>query len=289
MGGVADEWVVREPHPALKQLVTRYIGYRQHDVTLEVHRGLPSRHVTLVISLEEPVRIAHAPRYEQAKQADGAELATHGLIGGMHTAPLLITQDSTQAGLHLELNPLGARALLGMPAAELSGEVLALGDLGVTPLAELPERLRAVPDWARRFDILDATLCRVVGQKPAPTSEVGLAWSRLLSAAGRMRMADLSGETGWSRRHLRARFKAELGLSPKQAARVLRFEHACVRLRAGTAPDLATLASECGYFDQAHLSNEWRALAGCSPGTWITEELPFLQYDEAESPQNWLA
>jgi AraC-like DNA-binding protein len=57
-----------------------------------------------------------------------------------------------------------------------------------------------------------------------------------------------------------------------------------LRRRGGS--DLAELAVGCGYYDQAHLTNEWRALAGCSPGTWIAEELPFLQDQDVFSGEH---
>jgi len=48
-------------------------------------------------------------------------------------------------------------------------------------------------------------------------------------------------------------------------------------------PDrLADLAVECGYFDQAHLAREFRALAGCPPSQWIAEEFRNVQAG------NWL-
>jgi hypothetical protein len=36
----------------------------------------------------------------------------------------------------------------------------------------------------------------------------------------------------------------------------------------------------CGFHDQAHMTLEWNSLAGCTPGTWIVNELPFFQYAE---------
>jgi AraC-like DNA-binding protein len=98
----------------------------------------------------------------------------------------------------------------------------------------------------------------------------------MLASEGSMRIGDVADEIGWSRRHFGEKLRAETGITPKQAARILRFERVGKLLRQGRF-DLAELALECGYYDQAHLSNEWRALAGCSPGTWISEELPFLQ------------
>ncbi|UOX85281.1 AraC family transcriptional regulator [Amycolatopsis sp. FBCC-B4732] len=261
-------WAVHEPHPVVRSLVTRYVGYRQDEVTLPVHRGLPSRHVTLVISLAGPVRMAgHSLR---------------ALIGGLHTNAVLIRQDRVQEGLQLELDPLGVRTLFGVTAAELSGEVADLAGFG---LGSLPDRLRELPTWPQRFALLDDVLAARAVEPVAPPPELGEAWRRLRGSDGRVRVGDLAGEVGWSRRHLGERFRAELGLAPKQAARVLRFERAGRLLRRGRT-DLAALAVECGYYDQAHLSNEWRALAGCTPGTWIAEELPFLQDQEGAAGQD---
>ncbi|WP_205661069.1 helix-turn-helix domain-containing protein [Amycolatopsis vastitatis] len=261
-------WAVREPHPVVRPLVTRYVGYAQDDVTLTVHRGLPSRHVTLVISLAGPVRMA------------GCSL--QGLVGGLHTSAVLIRQDRTQEGLQLELDPLGVRTLFGVTAAELSGEVADLAEFG---LGTLPDRLRELPTWGERFALLDDVLAARAVDPVPPQPELGEAWRRMRGADGRVRVTDLAGEIGWSRRHLGERFRAELGLAPKQAARVLRFERAGRLLRGGRL-DLASVAAESGFYDQAHLTNEWRALAGCTPGRWIAEELPFLQDEEVPAGQD---
>ncbi|AEK40562.1 AraC family transcriptional regulator [Amycolatopsis mediterranei S699] len=261
---VSVTWAIHEPHPVVRPLVTRYVGYAQDEVTLAVHRGLPSRHVTLVISLAGPVRMAG-----QSLQA---------LVGGLHTRAVLIRQDRVQEGVQLELDPLGVRTLFGVTAAELSGEVADLADFG---LGWLPEQLRSLSTWRERFALLDDVLAARAVEPVVPPPELGEAWRRLRGADGRVRVADLADEVGWSRRHLGERFRTELGLAPKQAARVLRFERAGRLLRRGRT-DLAALAAECGFYDQAHLTNEWRALAGCTPGTWIAEELPFLQDQEAE-------
>lgn len=269
MSGV--EWAVRQPHPRLRGLISRYLGYTQHDVTLGIHRGLPSRHVTLIISLADPIRITGMPRPGEAP----ANLVAP--LGGMHLRPALIRQDRFQSGIQVELEPLGVPALFGVSSAELSEYVVDMGDVGSPRLARLPERLAMADGWSRKFDILDEVF-RAEAADAEPAPEVGWAWQRMRCAAGRVRIGTLADEVGWSRRHFTERFRRELGLSPKQAARVLRFERAGALLRRGHA-DLAELAVECGYYDQAHLTNEWHALAGCPPGVWIAEELPFLQDD----------
>jgi AraC-like DNA-binding protein len=77
--------------------------------------------------------------------------------------------------------------------------------------------------------------------------------------------------------------RAELGVTPKTAARILRFDRARRCLRSGRTTSLAETAVTCGYYDQAHMTNDWRQLGGCTPGEWMAEELPFLQDQRAVS------
>jgi AraC-like DNA-binding protein len=106
--------------------------------------------------------------------------------------------------------------------------------------------------------------------------EVSYAWRRLRQTRGRVGVAGLAAETGLSARRLGSLFRDEFGLAPKEAGRVFRFTHARQRIgRAATGGGLgtgqgatatfATLAAECGFYDQAHLAREFRALAGCPP------------------------
>ena len=81
----------------------------------------------------------------------------------------------------------------------------------------------------------------------------------------------LAAELGWSRRHLAARFRDEVGVSPKALARLLRFERALELLGTRT---LADIAYECGYYDQAHFNRDFRAFAGATPGELLARRLP---------------
>jgi AraC-like DNA-binding protein len=98
----------------------------------------------------------------------------------------------------------------------------------------------------------------------------------------------LADELGWSERYLGQRFASEFGLSPKVAARVMRFDRARrllqQRIVSGAPPRLTELALECGYYDQAHLAREFCEMAGCSPSRWVAEELRNIQAFSDELP-----
>lgn len=262
---------VARPHPELRHLVRRYIGYRQYDVPPYEHRGLPSGSLTLIISLADPIRIVGGTG------AEAGELCKRSLVSGLHLRPALIAQDPYQSGVHIELNPLGVQALLGVTAAELVSEVVDAADLPVRWGRDLAVRLMEADGWDDRFALLDREF-RAALRPVTMVGEIQWAFRNLRASHGTYAVSGLADEIGWSRRHFSERFGREVGLPPKQVARLIRFERSTGLIRAGRP--LSAVAAEGGFYDQAHLTNEWRALAGCTPGTWIAEELPFLQ--EAE-------
>jgi len=274
MSGWGDgEYVHGRPAPAVRPVVAGYIGYRLTGCAPGSHQGVPGPTMTTVISLADPIELTVMPDPGQRPARFGA------LVSGLHTRPATVLRTPVQHGVHLDLDPLGARALLGMPAAALGATVVELQDLLGALAGELTDRLATAATWPRRFAILDDVLSRrlAAASSGLVAPEVAHAWRRLVESGGTLRVGDLASEVGWSRRHLGARFGAELGLSPKAAARTLRFDRARRLLTAARPPSLAETAAICGYADQAHLTREWRALAGCTPGAWRAEELPNVQ------------
>ncbi|HEY2641183.1 MAG TPA: helix-turn-helix domain-containing protein [Streptosporangiaceae bacterium] len=275
---VVNEQAWRAPAPGLREFVDSYVGFRQAGVGAGRHRGLPSPAMTLIFTLDDPLVIAAHP--DAAQPAGNFET----LVGGLHTSPAIITHDGRQSGIQLGLSPLGARALLGFPAGELAGIEVPADDVLGALATEIQDRLRCAAGWPQRFSVLDAMLQTRVndaGRTATISDEVCYAWRRLLRAGGTVAVSQLAAETGWSDRQLRARFRAETGLAPKAAARVIRFDRARRQLQrraqAGEPLQLAELAVSCGYFDQAHLDREFALLAGCAPTAWLAEEFRNFQ------------
>ncbi|GGN83558.1 AraC family transcriptional regulator [Actinoplanes lobatus] len=263
-----DEYAWSYPVPGLRPWIGHYTGYRQRGVAPALHRGLPSPYLTLIFTLDDPLVVAAHP---DPCQAPGRY---RSLAGGLHLAPALITHDGRQSGVQVALRPLGCRALLGLPAAELANlDVDAAAVLGDRFVAETRDRLRSAPDWPARFGVLDAMLGGLARADDGPP-RVGYAVRRLLGG-GPVSVAGLAGEVGWSPRYLTDRIHAELGIRPKEAARVARFDRARRAIRPGVR--LADVAATHGYADQSHLVRDFRAFAGCAPSRWLADEFGFVQ------------
>jgi AraC-like DNA-binding protein len=287
MEGPVVDSLTAAPAPQLGAFVGSYSGSRLEGFTPGTHRGLPSRHLTLVISLGAPVHLAAMPDRSQTPGSFAA------LAAGLQTGSAAITHDGSEHTVSIELTPAGARSLLGLPAAELAGRVVDLDEVLGPKVRELAERLAAAPDWRERFAVLDEILTGCAGRTNEADRSLAYAWRRLLDTGGGVRVAELADEIGYSRRQLTERFTREYGLSPKQAARVVRFERSWLLLRRlersrlrspdRDHPSLAGVAATCGYYDQAHMARDWNDLAGCPPSAWLAaEELPFVQDSTAE-------
>ncbi|MET2714988.1 helix-turn-helix domain-containing protein [Streptomyces harbinensis] len=263
------------PAPVLREYVDSYVGFDLRGFPTGVHCGPPGRALTAVISLSEPLEVA-------AGVDDGSPVTRFGSVaGGLMARSVAIHHDGRQQGVRIALTPLGARAVYGMPSAELAHRLVPLDALLGALAAELVDRLRSATTWAARFAALDALLLRAVqrgrgahgdrvrGVRP----EVAEAWRRLVAARGRLQVGAVAAELGWSRRYLAERFRGEVGLSPKTFARVLRFEHAHALATAQDPPPWADVATVAGYADQAHLVRDWREFTGRSPTAWRDGEV----------------
>jgi AraC-like DNA-binding protein len=276
---VAAEHVRWRPAAAVRPFAAWYSGYRQ-DGPPGRHRGLPSPYLTMIVTIDDPLRIAAHP---DPRTPPGTY---DTLIGGLHTVPAIITHDGRGSGIQIALSPLGARALLGLPAGELAGTDIDATDVLGRFASELRERVAAAPDWPARFRVVDDLLIRRADPSALPPPEVMHAWQRLCASGGNVALSGLAREIGWSGRYLSRRFGVDIGLAPKVAARVARFDRAR-RLLIEHAGEyrLAALAADCGYFDQAHLTREFSALAGVPPARWWSEEFRNVQAFEELAPE----
>ncbi|MEV6638873.1 helix-turn-helix domain-containing protein [Amycolatopsis sp. NPDC051371] len=212
--------------------------------------------------------------------SDGA--ARGSVVAGLGFGTTRVRQAADFACVQVRLPPVVAGAVLGVRPAELGGAFVALDDLWGREAARLAERLSETPSWEERFAVTDAVLARRAEAGPAADPEVAWAWSRLVRTRGLVRVERLADEVGWSRKRLWSRFRARIGLPPKRAARLVRFDHAVHRLVAGV--EAARVAADAGYADQSHLHREVRAFTGITP-TAVAGE-PFLTIDDVAWPSS---
>lgn len=170
--------------------------------------------------------------------------------------------------VEVELSPLGAFRLFGTPMDRLAGQLVDLVDVLGRPARQLGSIVRDSPSWRERFGAIDRCLLGRLGDAPPVAPEVALAWRQLVTSRGTVSIRSICREVGWSHKHLITRFRQQVGLTPKRAARILRFERVLRHASRTARPDWVELAVSCGYADQAHLIRDFREFAGTTPAAF---------------------
>ncbi|TDC45259.1 AraC family transcriptional regulator [Actinomadura sp. KC345] len=250
------------PHFALRPLLRSYDGYWE-QITLPTRvRTVPTRACVVIINLGPPL-------FQTVPGSDrGREYGS--FVAGMYDGHGMYISPGGQRGIQLDVTPLGAYTLFGVPMARLTNIAVDLPDLLGGGARTLVGRLADAASWGERFDVLDAFLLRRLDAGPVPDPEVARAW-RLLNGDPAATVAGIAADVGWSRKHLTNRFREQAGLPPKVMGRVLRFQRAVDLLTGGAG--FADAAAAAGYYDQAHLNRDFRALSGCTPGELIGGQL----------------
>jgi AraC-like DNA-binding protein len=186
-------------------------------------------------------------------------------VAGPDTGPVPTTMPAGAVILGARFRPSAGGPVLGIPLSELRDQRVDLADLRLPDARRLSADLAPVVAAAR---ILDVTGALVAGAQPDPA----MTRAALLLRDPQARAEDIADDVGLSPRQLRRRCHAAVGYGPKTLQRVLRFRRFVSRIDAlphdpqrPDGLDLAGLALQAGYADQAHLTRECGRLAGLTP------------------------
>jgi len=270
MTGVTLEVVRLPTHPGLQGLVAGIVGFREQSAVPLERRQPAGTLLPLVLSFGDPFEIVDV--------AAGEGAGTYGsFLSGFMPGPASTRSGHSNACVQVYLTPLGVSRLLGVPGQEVAGRVIAVEDLIPQLGASFSERLAEAGTWRPRFDLVQSTLLARAGPPVDPL--VSWLWDRITESGGQVRIGDLVAETGWSHRYVTTRFQRAVGLTPKAAAGVVRFERAAADIstssihRLGALP-VAEVAARHGYADQSHLTRDVVRYAGETPAALAVSQRP---------------
>ncbi|MCM2387287.1 helix-turn-helix domain-containing protein [Streptomyces albipurpureus] len=232
----------------------RIAGFRDRTASGLDMQVLPQPAVIVVIGLgDDPVTVESATGRRPMRS----------LVAALSPGPVRVRGERVEC-IEVRLPPRAAHAVLGISPRELDGSVVGLEDLWGRHGRILPERLADAATWQERLTLTEGFLAGRATRAPSMAPEVDGAWNTIVARRGRIRVGELAASCGWSRKKLWSRFTAQIGLTPKRAAMLVRFDRAAQALHAGV--NAAETALTCGYVDQPHLHRDVLAFAGCTPG-----------------------
>jgi AraC-like DNA-binding protein len=195
------------------------------------------------------------------------------LVVGARTVYEIIDSSDMEDLIGIVFRPGGFAPFAGDAVDLLSNRTVSLEDVWGAPIRELRERLCEMPTPELRLRCLEGFLVerfapRFTRHGPWRRSEVDFAVHTFAHAPSVATVREVAQRTGWSERRFSQVFREHVGLTPKTWCRVQRFQRVVRQLHAGREVRWAELALDCGYYDQAHFANEFRAFSGIDATTY---------------------
>src|SRR5262249_38534481 len=152
--GSGWELAIRRPPPFLAPYVRELMGYVERTPGLLRRREFPGPQVVVIFDLGD---LGHTLRLRDP--AGRTMRFPGGFVAGLDDSYTITEHDGLQTGIQLDLTPLGARRIFGLPMSELSRRIFSLEDVAGRD-GRLTQRLGELDDWDARFDVLENAFCR---------------------------------------------------------------------------------------------------------------------------------
>jgi methylphosphotriester-DNA--protein-cysteine methyltransferase len=257
--GALGCWTAVDWRPAQLHGVVERLWHFRGRTAHPRERVLPTGLLQLIVQLDE--------RYAAVRGSGSERYPALVLSGQQMHATVIEAPACVSTVLGIDFTPEGAHRLLRRPLSELTGHDVDFGDLMGAEAAALAERCDAVAHEARAClaAAADWIAERLHG---APPVDPAIAWiaAAIRRRRGPVAIGTLRDAAGLSAARLAAGFRQQVGVTAKTYARIRRFHHAAARLRAGGSP--LDVALDAGYYDQPHLTAEFRDLSGLTPAAF---------------------
>jgi AraC-like DNA-binding protein len=233
---------------------TQYFLHRSDPLLNTI---LPGTEVSLVVNFGD--------RWAAGRSLVSTSLLPRIGVFGPFTQPRLLRVGRQVSAVGAVLPSLLARHLFGVPTPELTNRIVPLEDLWPRRDVErLCDRTAGRPLHQGLAEVRDELLQRLHPAAHLPTIEHAAV--RVLTARrGRIAIENVADRAGISRQTLARRFHQATGVPPKFFARIVRFQELVHGLLSSDVSRWASVATEAGFYDQAHMINEFRSLAGAPP------------------------
>jgi AraC-like DNA-binding protein len=223
---------------------------------------VPDGCAEIVLNLADPFRQLRGP--------DVWETQPRAMAVGQITEAVVIAPSGDVDLIGIRLQPWGALSVVPVPATELRDVLLPLDLLNPAMTRELPDALHEQCGPAARADLAFRYLGPLARRAPpGPRSRARAIVAEATRHPEAATVRRLAARLGLGERQVERELRRHVGLGPKMLLRIARFQRALAIARADETLTWSAVAARAGYFDQAHLTHEFRRFAACTPSEFL--------------------
>jgi AraC-like DNA-binding protein len=211
--------------------------------------------------------------FRRLRAGDAWEAQPRSMIVGQITEAVVIAPSGAVDVVGIRLQPWGAFSILPVPATDLRDVLLPLDALAADMARDLPDEVREAPTAAARAAAVFRYVARQVRRRaPSPRSRARAIVAEATRQPEATTVRRLAARLGLGERQVGRELDRHVGLRPKMLLRIARFQRALAVARADETVSWSAVAARTGYFDQAHLTHEFRRFAACTPSEFLRRD-----------------
>ena len=261
------------PQPPLSQFVENIWLVEGFTADYTREKILPDGAIELIIDLDtEPKSIFENETSARSRTVQRA------WISGERTRYIIIGAQSNQSMVGIRFRPGGAYPFFNFPISELSESVTELNLIWGSLVEDIRDQLLEKKTPEERLLKLEAILLRQVQRSLEPNRLITFAVYQLQHSPQFLAIRDLANAIGITQKHLISQFERVVGLRPKSFARVCKFQKVINVIEQQKKIEWAAVASDCGYYDQAHFIKEFHTFSGMNPSTYLTQRGDYVNF-----------
>lgn len=267
-------YLARSPAPSLTPFVRTLWYCRAASFHHKRERMLPTGCVQLILNLARDYLLDCSEGQPDRRSAPSL------VVGARSVYEIVDTSDMTDL-IGIVFRPGGFAPFMRECADRFSNRTFSLEGVWGEPARTLRDRLRELASPAERLGCLEGFLLeRQPARRRNTMVDFALAsFSRIPSPSS---VSEVARSTGWSERRLSQVFREEVGFPPAVWRRIQRFQQAVRRLHSGQTPRWPELALDCGFYDQSHFANEFKAFSGIDATTYSANRTPWANHIPAD-------
>ena len=223
---------------------------------------VPDGCAEIVLNLADPFR--------RFRDGGAWEMQPRSMVVGQITEAVVIAPSGGVDLVGIRLQPWGASSVLSVPATDLRDVLLPLDTVDADMARDLPDELHEESASAARAATVFSYLVRL-GRRtpPCPRSRARAIVGEATRQPEATTVRQLAARLGLGERQLERELDRHVGLRPKMLLRIARFQRALSVARADETLSWSAVAARAGYYDQAHLTHEFRRFAACTPAEFL--------------------
>lgn len=253
------------PHPNLSAIVKFYWTLElPFDPKNQKQKIIPDGCIEMTFNFKDKIK-----RYTSEEDYI---LHPNAMIMGQRTKSYFIEPLGDVDTFAICFYPFGFSNFVSQSLDELVDQEKPISELFDAKAAQgLEAKMRKANDTASRIKIIESFLLYELNKKKTLESLVESTVNTLLATNGRQSIREILNDQNSQRRQLERKFRKQIGISPKQLAKVLRLQ-AALKMMLNQNSSLSEVAYESEYFDQAHFIRNFKEFIGISPKEFLNNE-----------------